>query len=194
MNLRISGIHMDIGEAFRTRISDRIGESLEKYFDGGSSGRVTIEKASGRYSADCFVHLDSGVELQAEGQGQDPQSAFEAAAERFEKRLRRYKRKLKSHPGPGTDPLTTAQSETSTQIVVDEEDEEHLAFGPDAAVVAESPGELTSMSVAEAVIALDTGNTPVLLFRNAANERVNIVYRRPDGHVGWIDPAAPVET
>ena len=90
---------MEIGDAFRTRIEGRIGEAIEKYFDGGFSGHVTVEKSGPRFSADCVIFLDSGMGLQAEGQAYDPQAAFEAASDRIEKRLRRYKRKLKSYDG-----------------------------------------------------------------------------------------------
>ena len=95
MSLRISGKHMELGDSFRTLISSRVSDAVDKYFDGGFSGHVTVEKAGSRYSADCNLHLDSGVILQAEGHAQDPQVAFDQAAERIEKRLRRYKRKLK---------------------------------------------------------------------------------------------------
>src|SRR5690554_6644063 len=97
MSLRISGKHMDIGDAFRTRIEERISEALSKYFDGGFSGRVTVAKNGQRFSADCIVHLDTGAALQGTAEALDPQAAFDAAAEKVEKRLRRYKRRLKSH-------------------------------------------------------------------------------------------------
>src|SRR5262245_37604178 len=96
MSLRISGKHMDIGDAFRSRIEERVGDSIEKYFDGGFAGHVTVSKAGSRYTADCMIHLDSGAALQATSDAQDPVVAFEGAAERLEKRLRRYKRRLKS--------------------------------------------------------------------------------------------------
>jgi len=101
MNLRISGKQMEIGDAFRSRIEDRIGEAIDKYFDGGFSGHVTVEKSGSRYAADCMIRLDSVISLQATGEAQEPQSAFDVAAEKFEKRLRRYKRKLRSHHANG---------------------------------------------------------------------------------------------
>lgn len=187
MNLRISGIHMDIGETFRSRIEGRIGEAISKYFDGGYSGRVTVEKNAYRYSADCFIHLDSGMELQAEGQGQEPQAAFDAAADRFEKRLRRYKRKLKSY-GPGAANGQDLEVPYRAAALADGEDEEEEELAP--AVVAETSIELRTMSVASAVVELETKEAPVFVFRNPDNNQVNIVYRRPDGNIGWIDPAS----
>lgn len=189
MNLRISGKHMDIGEAFRSRIEGRIGEAVEKYFDGGFSGHVTVEKSGSRFSADCMVRLDSGMSLQATGQAQEPQSAFDVAADKVEKRLRRYKRKLKSHHGNGA---SAQPVDISYRVMagVDEEDEVPEDFAP--AVVAESTISLKSMTVAAAVVELDTKDSPVYVFRNAGNDHVNIVYRRSDGHIGWIDTVAAV--
>ena len=102
MSLRVSGKHMDIGDAFRIRIEERIGEMVSKYFDGGYTGHVTVEKQGSRFIADCLVRLDTGTVLQAAGEAQDPLLAFDAAGERVDKRLRRYKRRLKSHQAPGS--------------------------------------------------------------------------------------------
>jgi ribosomal subunit interface protein len=189
MSLRISGKHMEIGDAFRTRIENRIGDAVDKYFDGGFSGRVTVEKAGSRFTADCSIHIDTGMVLQATGQAQDPQLAFDGAAERIEKRLRRYKRRLKSHNnggGNGVDAIDMAYRIMSP--VGDEDDEVPDDYAP--AVVAESTVALQTMSVATAVIELDTKDTPVVVFRNAGTDSVNIVYRRPDGNIGWIDPSS----
>lgn len=188
MSLRISGKHMDIGDAFRVRIEERIREAVGKYFDGGFAGRVTVEKSGSRFTADCMVHLDTGMVLQATGQAQDPQLAFDAAAERVEKRLRRYKRRLKSHSaaGAGTDAVDL---EYRVMAPVAEEDEEVPEdYAP--AIVAESTVALRTMSVASAVIELDTKDSPVFVFRNAGNEHVNVVYRRADGNIGWIDTSS----
>lgn len=186
MSLRISGKQMDVGDAFRTRIEGRIGEAVEKYFDGGFSGRVTVEKSGARYSADCMIHLDTGMALQATGQAQEPQGAFEAAADRIEKRLRRYKRRLKSYSPAGSAAAETI--DLSYRVMTPfADDEEEVADDYAPTVVAESTLALRSMSVADAVIELDMKDSPVFLFRNAGSEHVNIVYRRPDGNIGWID-------
>ena len=186
MTLRISGKHMDIGEAFRGRIEARIDEAVSKYFDGRYSGQTTVTKAGSRYKADCTIHLDSGLTLQASGDGQEPVAAFETAAEHLEKRVRRYKRRLKSHgtgAGNGID--------ISYTVVAGPDEDEDIEVADDfaPAIVAESTVALKTMSVASAVIELDTKDSPVVVFRNAGNESVNIVYRRPDGNIGWIDPS-----
>lgn len=190
MSLRISGKQMEIGDAFRTRIEGRIGEAVEKYFDGGFSGSVTVEKSSSRFSADCTVRLDTGMVLQAAGAAQEPQGAFDAAAERIEKRLRRYKRRLKAH-GPGAGAGNEDAIDLAYRVVapVAEEDEE-VAEDYSPTVVAESTVALRTMSVANAVVELDTKDSPVFIFRNAGNDHVNIVYRRADGNIGWVDTSA----
>ncbi len=179
---------MDIGDVFRERITGRVGEAIGKYFDRGFSGHVTVVKAGSRYTADCMVRLDSGTSLQATGDAQDPTLAFEAAAERLETRLRRYKRRLKSHypnnVGSSADAVQMAYA-VMEPLTDDEEIAENFA----PAVVAESSMALQTMSVASAVIELDTKDSPVFVFRNAGNEHLNIVYRRPDGNIGWIDPS-----
>lgn len=186
MSLRISGKHMDIGDAFRTRIEGRIGETIDKYFDGGFAGHVTVAKSGSRYTADCMIHLDSGAALQATSDAQDPVIAFDGAAERLEKRLRRYKRRLRSRSfgnGNATDIAYTVMA------AIAEDDDEEVPDDYSPAIVAESTMALKTMTVASAVVELDTKESPVFVFRNAGNDHVNIVYRRPDGNIGWIDPS-----
>lgn len=186
MSLRISGKHMEIGEAFRSRIQGRIDETVRKYFVGGFSGHVTVEKSGPRFSADCVVFLDTGMSLQATGQAYDPQAAFEAAADRIETRLRRYKRKLRSYDGMSVD----RQEDVAYRIMApaaEELEEIPEDFAP--TVVAESTVSLKTMSVARAIVELDVKDSPVFVFRNAGNDQVNIVYRRSDGNIGWIDPS-----
>ena len=188
MSLRISGKHMDIGDAFRTRIDSRIGDLVAKYFDGGFSGHVTVLKSGSRFAADCMIHLNSGMALQASGEAQDPVVAFDTASDRFEKRLRRYKRRLKSHGGSAAgEPTDIAY--TVMAPLADDDEEVPEDFAP--TIVAESTVTLRTMSVASAVIELDAKDSPVVVFRNGGDDRVNIVYRRPDGNIGWIDPSTP---
>jgi ribosomal subunit interface protein len=186
MTLRVSGKHMDIGDAFRARIEARIGDVMGKYFDRGFSGHVTVEKQGSRFAADCNLHLASGTDIQAAGQAQDPQGAFDMAAERIENRLRRYKSKLKAH-------VNTAMAHEITYRVVEslpEHDHEEVAADYAPAIIAETSMALATMTVAAAVMALDLKDGPVFVFRNAKDGQVNMVYRRADGNVGWIDPAA----
>jgi ribosomal subunit interface protein len=186
MSLRVSGKQMEIGDAFRGRIEGRIGETVEKYFDRGFSGHVTVAKSKAGFSADTTIHLDSGMTLQTTGEGQEPTIAFEIAADRLEKRLRRYKRRLKAHAN-GAEPASTEAAYRVVSPVADEDEEVPEDFAP--AVIAESTVRLKTMSVADAVVELDTKDSPVFVFKNAGNGHVNVVYRRADGNIGWIDPS-----
>ena len=187
MSLRISGKHMEIGDAFRTRIEDRIDEAINKYFDGRASGHVTVEKSRSRFTTDCMLHLDSGAVLQATGEAQEPQASFDVAAERIEKRLRRYKRRLKSHHANGAATRTEEYAYRVLEAVPENEDDE-LPDDYAPLVVAETKMSLKTMPVSSAVLQLDLQDTPVYVFRNAGNDEVNLVYRRPDGNIGWIEP------
>lgn len=186
MSVRVSGKHMEIGESFRTRIEDRIGDAVMKYFDGGFSSQVTVEKNGSRFATDCLVHLDTGASLQAAGEALDPQASFDAAAERVEKRLRRYKRRLKDHHAHAQ----ANSAEVAYRVMevgAGEEDEVPDDYAP--VIVAESSKIIKTLTVAGAVMALDMTDSPVLVFRNAGNSEVNVVYRRTDGNIGWIDTA-----
>lgn len=189
MSLRISGRHMDVGDAFRARINERVGDAIDKYFDGGFKGHVTLEKSGSRFTADCVIFLDSGMDLQATGQAYEPHAAFEAAAERIEKRLRRYKRRLKSHDAGNGANVPSDIAYTIMAPMVDDDEDVDVPVDYAPAVVAESTVALKTMSVASAIIELDNRDNPVLVFRNAGNDEVNIVYRRADGNIGWIDPS-----
>ena len=188
MSVRVSGKHMEIGESFRQRIEDNIGLAVTKYFDGGYSGQVTVEKSGPRFAADCKIHLDTGVVRHAAGQANDPQASFDAAAERIEKRLRRYKRKLKDHHnGSASNGATQEIAYTVMDAISDVDEEVPEDYAP--TIVAESSKQIKTMSVASAVMALDMTDEPVLLFRSPGKEYLNIVYRRTDGNIGWIDAA-----
>jgi ribosomal subunit interface protein len=193
MPLRVSGKNLDIGEALRGRVGERVGEALGKYFDGGYSGRLTIGKDGFGFRTECVIHLDSGIVLQTEELAADAYASADQAALRIEKRLRRYKRRLKDHPGKArADALAPDQSAVAAPRDViaapdhDEEDDAPEGFAP--VIIAESMAALRTLSVSEAVQDLDLTGAAVLVFRHAGHGRVNIVYRRGDGHVGWIDP------
>lgn len=186
MSVRVSGKHMEIGESFRSRIEDSVAAAVTKYFDGGYSGQVTVEKAGSRFTTDCRIHLDTGVDLHATGQANDPQASFDAAGERIEKRLRRYKRKLKDHyNGLNADDRYDEIAYKVMDVATHQEEEVAEDYAP--TVVAEGSRKIKTMSVATAVVALDMTDEPVLLFRSAGKDHLNIVYRRPDGNIGWID-------
>lgn len=184
MSVRVSGKHMEIGESFTTRIEDHVTGAVRKYYDGGFSSQVIVEKSGSRFTADCKIHLDTGVVLHATGEAQEPQAAFDAAAERVEKRLRRYKRRLKDHHA------NSQQAQAHLAYAVVDSDNDDASEVPEdyaPAIIAESTKQLVTMSVANAVMALDMTDERILMFRNAGNDALNVVYRRDDGNIGWID-------
>jgi ribosomal subunit interface protein len=191
MNLRVSGKNLDLGESLRNRVTTRITEAVEKYFDGGWSGHVTVGPEGPGFRAECVLHLDSGIVLQAQGEAQDPILSCDGVAERIEKRLRRYKRRLKDRRANGKNhapdiavPESTFVDTVLTAPGLDDEDDD--SWNP--AVVAESTSSLQRMTVRDAVLQLDLTGAPVMVFLHAGHGRVNVVYRRSDGHIGWIDP------
>jgi ribosome hibernation promoting factor len=190
MPFRVSGKNMDIGEALRQRVNARVAEVMAKYFDGGFSGHVTVGKDGFGFRTECAIHLDSGITLHTDGLAADAYASADQAALRIEKRLRRYKRRLKGHPtgrngaldgGPGGD----AQSYVIAAPDHDS-DEEIADFNP--MIIQETTTTLERLSVSEAVMELDMTGAPVIVFRHAVSGRVNIVYRRADRNIGWIDP------
>ena len=191
MPFRVSGKNIDIGEALRARVNQRIAEATAKYFDGGYSGHVTIGKDGFGFRTECVVHLDSGIVLEAEAIAGDAYLSADQAAERIEKRLRRYKRRLRDHQAARVDGQAFDRSAVDAPSYViaapeQDTDEEITEFNP--VIIAESTTTLKRMSVSEAVMQLDLTGTTVVVFRHAGHGRVNLVYRRPDGHIGWIDP------
>ncbi len=188
MTFRVSGKNLDVGDALRERVSERIAEAMGKYFDGGYSGHVTIEREGFGFRTECAIHLDSKITLHAEGMAADPYASADQAAMRIEKRLRRYHRRLKDHRPERHDGRETvdAASYIIEAPVDDESGAESEGFTP--AIIAESTTALKLLSVSDAVTELDMTGAPVVVFRHAAHGGINVVYRRRDGHFGWVDP------
>lgn len=185
MNIRVSGKHMNVGDALTSRIEERIEEAIDKYFGHGYSAQVTLEKEGNWYDCDCLVHLDSGAILQASAKSNDPTSAFEDASDKVEKRLRRYKRKLKDHH---VNAHSKVDSALYSVVEAPAEDEE-LPDDYNPVIIAESTTRMNTQTVAQAVFQLDLTDHPVVVFKNAANGEVNVIYRRGDGNIGWVDPS-----
>jgi ribosomal subunit interface protein len=199
MTLRVSGKSINIGEAIRGRVEGRTEEVLRKYFDGNYSGHFTFSKDGFGFKADCALHLDSGVTLEADAMAADAYASADQALIQIEKRLRRYKSRLKDRSAR----KAYAESEAIAAIGLsgidassyvlegpsyDEDEDEITAFNP--VVIAESTQALRRFSVSEAVMELDMTGAPVIVFQHGSSGRVNIIYRRSDGNVGWIDPPA----
>jgi ribosome hibernation promoting factor len=195
MVFRVSGKNIDVGEALRERVGERVAEALSKYFDGGYSGHATIGKEAFGFHTECVVHLDSGVVLRTDAMAADAYSSADQAAERLERRLRRYHRRLKDyhaaarHNGRGAEQEPVVDAPSYVIAAPEKEtDEEIAAFNP--VIIAETTTAFKRLSVSEAVMELDMTGASVVVFRHAGHGRVNIVYRRTDGNLGWIDPPA----
>ena len=195
MQVQIAGKKLDVGAALQERIAFGLESRVSKYFNRTGEAFVTVSKPGWAFYCDCSIHLPSGVTLQAHGEGDDGYQAFEQALDKIEKRVRRYKNRLRDHRS------STNGSELASERIIlapvgNDELEDNIDgelgldgnSGDAPAIVAESDTQLRTMTVSMAVMQLDLSDSPAVLFRNAAHGRLNMVYRRPDGNVGWVDP------
>ena len=190
MTLRISGKSISVGEALRSRVSERTDEVLRKYFDGNYSGHITLSKDGFGFRTDCSLHLDSGITLEADSNATDAYASADQALLMIEKRLRRYKSRLKDRSARKTYAANAALADIDAPSYVIEApaegDEEVTAYSP--VIIAEATTSLKRLSVSEAVMELDLTGAACLVFQHGSSGRVNIIYRRTDGNVGWVDP------
>ncbi len=195
MQVQVTGKHVAVGEALRERVTDEITGSIGKYFERGGDADVVLSREGHSFRIDCRVNLASGQRLQCHALGGDAHGAFDAALLKIETRMRRYKRRLKSH----STAAEARQAETASYFVIQapdddsadwDDDESSQASGtmPAAMVIAETEQELRTMTVSMAVMQLDLTESQTIVFRNAAHGGLSVVYRRPDGNIGWIDP------
>ena len=206
MDVSVSGKHMAVGDALRSRITDELEQRVGKYFaehrggEGRGQADVFVGKEGHSICVDLVVRLPSGQRLESKGLGGDAHGAFDAALEKVEKRIRRYKRRLTNHhAGPSNKENVSLVVFSAPDDDADVGDEDYGVDGAEsdkggAAIIAESQAELKTMTVSMAVMELDLTEAPVVLFRNAAHGGLSVVYRRPDQNIGWIDPqrtAAP---
>ncbi len=192
MTLRISGKSISVGDALRGRVAERTDEVLRKYFDGNYSGHITLSKDGFGFRTDCALHLDSGITLEADSNAPDAYASADQALLMIEKRLRRYKSRLKDRSARKAHAASAAMAALdATSYVLEapgEGEEEVTGYSP--VVIAESTTSLKQLSVSEAVMELDLSGAHCLVFQHGSSGRVNIIYRRADGNIGWIDPPA----
>ncbi|MGH6986097.1 MAG: ribosome hibernation-promoting factor, HPF/YfiA family [Caulobacteraceae bacterium] len=194
MQVQISGKHMAVGEALRSRVGEEITTSIAKYFErGGLNAEVVVSRERQGFRIDCEVTLATGQQLQSHGQGADPRSALDQALGKLETRIRRYKRRLTSHTPAAAAKAAEMAASYILRAPEDENEEEHwqsAAGGqpPPAMIIAETQSALKTMTVFMAVMELDLSEAQTIVFRNAAHGGLSVVYRRSDGNIGWIDP------
>jgi ribosomal subunit interface protein len=192
MTLRISGKSISVGEVLRGRISERTEEVLRKYFDGNFSGHITLSKDGFGFRTDCALHLDSGITLEADSNAPDAYASADQALLMIEKRLRRYKSRLKDRSArkAAAEAAAFAGLDASSYVIEAPGEGEEEVTGYSPVIIAEATTALKRLSVSEAVMELDLTGAPCLVFQHGSSGRVNIIYRRADGNVGWVDPPA----
>ncbi|MBY0611322.1 MAG: ribosome-associated translation inhibitor RaiA [Beijerinckiaceae bacterium] len=181
MSLRVSGKNLDLGEVLRSQAEERLAAAVEKYFDGGFSGHVTVERDGPDFKTECSVHLDSGSTMNVSATAGDAYASLNHAIDRISKQLRRNKRKRDDHSAHVDGGLRGAADDVS------DFDEEGIDPGTSSALIAEPLTQVAVMSMAHAVAALERNGGASMLFRNVGTRRFNYIYRRADGHIGWID-------
>jgi ribosomal subunit interface protein len=191
MQITVSGKQVDLSDALRARVADHLDLIAGKYFDHALEAQVTFSRARSFFTCDINVHAGRGLTLRGEGEAADAHAAFDDAAEHIAKRLRRYRRRVNEH---ARDLAHRERPEAARQYVLRQEDDgqppaQNGAAATYATVIAETATEISLLSVGEAVMRMDLANQTVLMFRNSASGELNVVYRRADGHIGWIDPA-----
>jgi ribosomal subunit interface protein len=191
MQITVSGKQVDLSDALRTRVSDHMDVIATKYFDHALEAQVTFSRARSFFTCDISVHAGRGLTLRGEGEAADANTAFDDAAEHIAKRLRRYRRRVNEH---AREIANRERPEAARQYTLQQEDSampaanggaETVAY---ATVIAEQITEISVLSVGEAVMRMDLADQPVLMFRNSTTAELNVVYRRSDGNIGWIDP------
>jgi ribosomal subunit interface protein len=209
MHISVTGHQIDVGDALRQRVEDDLADSVDKYFDQAMEGSVVFSREAQGIRVDISVHVGRGIMLQGHGQAENAHAAFDGALERIAKRLRRHKRRLRDHhrdrkasriedaweapqyilsgEGEGDD----ESDGTGADDADFEDDDDAAAAGaaePAPVVIAEMTTRIESLTVGEAVMRMDLADQPALIFRNSSHGGLNVVYRRTDGNIGWVDP------
>ncbi|MGA3402281.1 MAG: ribosome-associated translation inhibitor RaiA [Acetobacteraceae bacterium] len=197
MQITVSGKQLDLSDALCVRVSAHLENIATKYFGHAQEANVTFSRARSFFTCDINLHAGRGLRLRGEGEALDANTAFDDAAEHIAKRLRRYRRRVNEH---ARDLANRERPEAARQFVLEpaetdsEADEVNgtaldgaMVSGAIATVIAEQPAEISSLSVDEAVMRMDLADQPLLMFRNRTSGALNVVYRRSDGNIGWIE-------
>lgn len=195
MHVTVAGKQVETGEALKVHVRDGLDAITRKYFDHALEANVTFHKNRALFACDINLKAGRGLTMRAEGEGPDAHRAFEEAAEHLAKRLRRYRRRVNEHArshAPEREVAAEAPAGRERVLRAIEDEEEEAPPAPNGAdhgaIIAEHPAAIDLLTVGEAVMRMDLAHVPVLMFRNKATRALNVVYRRADGNVGWIDP------
>lgn len=199
MQIQVSGRHIAVGDALRSRITDELNAIIDKYFErGGINAEVVVSRQGHSFTVECIARLASGQQLDSSGSGADAHAAFDMALGKIEARVRRYKRRLKNHRPAGpreADEMASSVVLRAPEPDIEDDVWDELAEAglashepPSGVVIAEASTPLKTMTVSMAVLELDLTESQTIVFRNAAHGGLSVVYRRADGNIGWIDP------
>jgi ribosomal subunit interface protein len=197
MQVTVKGKQLDVGDALRTHVKDQLASMVGKYFGNPMEATVILSKDAHLYKADIQVHVGRGILLQSNAEATEPYPAFDEAADRVAKRLRRYKRRLKDHHERTTLNQLPIQAARKYILEAEADSDDYAADdapapeanGHHGMVVAEMETSIEMLTVSDAVMRMDLGELPALMFRNRAHGGLNMIYRRADGNIGWVDPA-----
>lgn len=187
MRYQISGKQIDIGEALQTHVKTELSDVVQKYAERPTDANVIFSRSASEFACEATVHLSTGLTANARAQAHEIYAAFEKCADKLEKQLRRYKRRLKDHHKDRVEPVELFGA-SSYILAAEEQHDEAEPESLQPIIVAEMETQIPSLSVGEAVMQMELAGAPVLVFRNEGKEAVNVVYRRDDGNIGWIDP------
>lgn len=189
MQVKISGKQIDVGDALSTHVEDRLVDAVSKYSERPVDGHVVFSRDGAGFKCDASVHLSTGLTAKAQGQNHDIYACFDATIEKVEKQLRRYKRRLKDHHQARPERIEAFAASSYVLSGEDVESDDGAQVGAEPVIIAEMQTDIQSLSVGEAVMQMELAHAPFLVFKNDANARINIVFQRDDGNIGWLDPA-----
>ena len=188
MRYHISGKQIDIGNALRTHVETELGAIVQKYTERPIDAHVIFSKSGHEFVCEATVHLSTGLNAKAKAHANEIYAAFDSCCDKMDKQLRRYKRRLKDHHRDHTDPVELIGA--SSYILASEKDTDgDEPDTPHPMIIAEMQTNISTLSVGEAVMHMELSGAPVLVFKKQGKDGVNVVYRREDGNIGWIDPA-----
>jgi ribosomal subunit interface protein len=187
MRYQISGKQIDIGNALQTHVQSETGEMLDKYAGRPTDANIVFSKSGHEYVCETVIHLSTGLTAQARGHEPEIYAAFDSALEKMDKQLRRYKRRLKDHHKERSQPVELSDAGSYILAPTDESGEAE-SDTVSAMIIAETEMKIPSLSAGEAVMQMELANAPALVFRNEKHNGINVVYRREDGNISWVDP------
>ncbi len=192
MTIQITGKNVEVGDAFQNYASDKIRSVLQKYMAREVDGHIRLERERELFKSTCSVRLTNGLLLEAHGDGSDAYGSIDSAAHKLETRVRRYKGRIKSHSSAAAAARRKVDIEARDYVVSLSDDDEPPHDEANPLIIAEGQRNIGHMTVSEAVLQLDLSEASFMIFKNAAHGGLNVVYRRNDGHIGWIDADLPI--